>query len=564
MSLVECVPNISEGRDRAVIDRCAAAISRNEGVELLDVDPGSDTNRTVLTFVGDPDSVLAACHSLFEAALGSIDMSRHQGTHARQAAVDVCPFIPVSGIEMKDCVALAHRFGEELGALGYSGYFYEEAANRRDRQNLADIRRGEYETLETKLRNPAWVPDFGPAEFTERVRRFGAPVIGAREFLIAWNINVNTSSKKLAHLVALDIRERGRAKRDEQGALAYADGGGLEFEPVETSLPTVKSVGWVIDTEAYGPVAQVSINLCNYKTTPMWKVYERTREVAQSRGIVVTGAEIVGLVPKSALLECGRYYRERLGVLVGVSDDDLLRTAVQSMGLSDLYPFDIEKKVIENRIEKAGRLVSLSVRDFCSETASESPAPGGGSIAALAGALSASLSAMVTQLTHGKKEFKDVTAEMNDVGMRAHRAKDFFLRAVDEDTIAFNAVMTAMRLPRETEEQVRARNQALESANQNAARIPLQVARACLELIELAEIVIDKGNPNSMTDGGTAASMAQAACLSAGYNVLTNLSSVGDPAFVTSSREEISRILESADEAAVRVRRAVMQRLGRA
>jgi glutamate formiminotransferase / formiminotetrahydrofolate cyclodeaminase len=522
--LVECVPNFSEGRNRAVIDAIADAIKGVADVKLLDVDPGADTNRTVYTFVGTPEAVAEAALRSAHKAYELIDMSRHSGAHPRMGAMDVCPIVPVSGVTMDECVGIARGIGARIAdELKLPVYFYEYAAASAERRSLATIRAGEYEGLERKLQDPAWAPDAGPARFDPR---FGAPVVGAREFLIAYNVNLNTRDRRLANEIALDIRENGRLKRDAQGNVVTDDQGQQVRAPGR--LKAVRAIGWYIDQYRQ---AQVSINLIDYKVTPLHVVFDTVREEAHKRGLIVTGSELVGLMPLQPLVEAGRFYLRKQGKSAGAPERELVEIAVRSLGLDQLGPFDAGKKVIDYQFRSRGPLVSMPVDRFADEVSSDSPAPGGGSVAALAGSLAAGLSAMVANLTVGKKGYETAWQDLSDVAERAQQVKDGLVAAVDEDTEAFNGVMTAMRLPKATAAQQSDRDLALEKGYQAAARVPLHTAAACLEALRLSAVVAARGNVNSASDAGVAALMARAGVESAVLNVLINLGSVKDPAF---------------------------------
>ena len=439
--LVECVPNFSEGRDKSVIDAISRAISGVSGVRLLDVDAGADTNRTVYTFVGTPDAVSEAAFRGAVEAASLIDMSKHQGAHPRMGALDVCPIVPVSGVTMDQCVEAARALGRRLAeALALPVYFYEYAATRPERRNLADIRAGEYEGLRQKLADPAWAPDAGPAAFNERL---GATVVGAREFLIAYNVNVNTRDQKLANEVALNIREAGRLKRDSKNQVV-TDAQGRELR-VPGRLKAVRAIGWYI--EQYRQ-AQVSVNLLSYRTTPLHEVFETTREEAGKLGLVVTGSELVGMTPLEPLVEAGRFYLRKQGRSAGLPERELVELAIRTLGLSQLSPFDPDKRIIEYAVRVAGPLASMTIERFADEVSSNSPAPGGGSVAALAGSLGAALAAMVANLTVGKKGYEPAWKSSSSLAERAQALKAALLVAVDDDTKAFDDVLAAMRLPK--------------------------------------------------------------------------------------------------------------------
>lgn len=552
--LVECVPNFSEGRDRAVIDAIAATISGVAGATLLDVDPGAATNRTVVTLAGPPDAVLEAAFLAIRKAAELIDMRRHQGAHPRQGATDVCPFVPISGVSVEECVALAHALGKRVGEeLSIPVYLYEAAATRPERRSLADIRVGEYEALEGKLGKPEWKPDYGPAAFNAKA---GATVIGVRPFLIAYNINLNSPDDRVAKAIGLSIREKGRAERDGSGQKKRSANGELQRVP---GLPCCRATGWFI---AEYRRAQVTMNLTDYHVTPIHVAFDRVDELAREHGARITGSEIVGLVPKEALLLAGRHYLAKQGRSTGVSERKLCELAALSLGLDDVAPFDPQQKVIEYRVATARRLAGLTVADFVEELACDSPAPGGGSVAALAASMSAGLSSMVAALTHGKKGYAEVSAEMEAVGVEAQAEKDALLAAVDDDTAAFDRVMTAMRLPKASEPQKAARQAAIEAANKDATLIPLSVLERCPRLLELAAIVAEKGNQSSLSDAGVAGLAARAGATGAYYNVLINLKGIEDVSFKAEVRGRAERALARAEELAASLQASVLAKLG--
>jgi glutamate formiminotransferase/formiminotetrahydrofolate cyclodeaminase len=549
--LVECVPNFSEGRNRVVIDAIADAIKSVADVKLLDVDPGADTNRTVFTFVGTPEGVADAALKAAQRAYELIDMAKHSGAHPRMGAMDVCPIVPISDVTMDECVEISRGIGRRIAAeLNLPVYFYEYAATSEARRSLANIRTGEYEGLERKLQDPAWAPDAGPARFDPK---FGAPVVGAREFLIAYNVNLNTRDRKLANEIALNIREGGRLKRDKAGNPVVDDHG--KQVKVPGRLKAVRAIGWYI--EQYRQ-AQVSINLINYRTTPLHVVFETAREEAEKLGLIVTGSELVGLMPLQPLIDAGKFYLRKQGKSAGAPEREVVETAIRSLGLDQLAEFDPDKKVIEYQFRKRGVLVSMPVDRFVDEVSSESPAPGGGSVAALAGSLAAGLSAMVANLTVGKKGYESAWEDLSAVAERAQAVKDRLVRSVDEDTDAFNQAMAAMRMPKGTPEEQAARNAALEAGYQQAARVPLETAKACLEAMALALVVAEQGNTNSASDAGVAALMARAGVEGAVLNVLINLGSVKDETFKQACREETGQLLNEAaaacDQILARVR----------
>lgn len=523
MRLVECVPNISEGRRREVWEAVAAAAASVPGVSVLNVDPGAETNRTVITFVGEPEAVLEGAFRLVAKGVALIDMTTHQGAHPRIGAVDVVPFVPVAEVTMEECVTLARALGERVGReLGVPVYLYEFAASAPHRRNLADIRAGEYEKLAEKLADPRWQPDFGPVEF---VPRSGATVIGARKFLVAYNVNLNTTDKRLANRVAFDVREKGRKKRDEDGNVILDDRGEPVWEP--GLLKSVKAVGWTIPE--YG-CAQVSMNLTDLDETPLHVAFDVCEERAAERGLRVTGSELVGLVPESALLAAGRHYLRRMGRSTGVPQRELLQVAIRTLGLSEVKPFDPEERIIEHRLRPAARLASMTLQEFADELSTESPAPGGGSVAALAGALAAGLAAMVANLSHPKKGFEAKQARLEEIAVRAQGLKDRMLAAVDADTAAFDALLGAMRLPKGTTEEQAAREQAIDHATAAAIEVPLGVLESCPEVLELCLEVAEIGLAASRSDAGTGAQMARAAAAAAYQNVCINLPGLADEA----------------------------------
>jgi glutamate formiminotransferase/formiminotetrahydrofolate cyclodeaminase len=552
--LVECVPNFSEGRDRKIIDAISDAVRGVADVKLLDVDPGADTNRTVYTLVGTPEGVKEAAFQAAKKAHELIDMSTHSGAHPRMGAMDVCPFVPVSGVSMEECAQIAKDLGKRLGEeLEIPVYLYEFAAASPERQSLADIRTGEYEALEEKLKDPKWKPDFGPAKFKHK---WGASVVGAREFLIAYNVNVNTRDKKLANEIALNIREGGRAKKDASGKLVKDEKGNTVKAPGR--LKAVRAIGWYI--EQYRQ-AQVSINLINYNTTPLHVVFETAREEAEKLGLIVTGSELVGLVPLKPMLDAGRFYLKKQGKSAGVPERELVEIAIRSLGLDQLSEFDPAKKIVEYNFLKPAPLMSMTARDFVDEVSSESPAPGGGSVAALAGSLCAALSAMVANLTVGKQGYEKVWDEMSQLAEKGQEIKDRLIKAVDEDTNAFNHLMEAMRLPKTTPEQKAARENAMEEGYKKAAAVPLQTAQACLETMKVSLAAAQKGNANSASDAGVAALMARAGVEGAILNVLINLGSIKDQAFKDSHVKECRGLKQESAELCDAVQQAVMKNI---
>jgi glutamate formiminotransferase/formiminotetrahydrofolate cyclodeaminase len=551
--LVECVPNFSEGRDRAVIDAITGEIAKVTGATLLDVDPGEATNRTVVTFVGTPEAAVEAAFMAIRRAAELIDMRKHSGAHARQGATDVCPFVPVAGITVEECVELARALGARVGEeLQIPVYLYEAAATRPERHSLADIRVGEYEALEEKLGKPEWAPDYGPAEFNATA---GATTIGVRPFLIAYNINLNTRNTKIAKDIGLTIREKGRAKRDANGKKVRDADGNLVRTP---GLPNCRATGWFI--EEYGR-AQVTMNLTDYTVTPIHVAFDRVEEEAARLGARVTGSEVVGLVPMEALRQAGRHYLRKQGMTTGVSDGELIEIAKLSLGFDEVAPFDPAQKVIEYQVAEQTPLADLPVKDFVDVLGSNAPAPGGGSVAALAGSMAAGLASMVAALTHGKKGYTEHDELMDRVGARAQQFKDELLAAMDADTKAFDAVMECFRMPRKTEAQKAARQHAIDEANKVATLIPLGVLEACPEVLELVAEVEAKGNRNSLSDAGVGGLMARAGAYGAYYNVLINLQGIEDGAWCAEIRARADAVLARVDEAADRVQLAVLDKL---
>ncbi len=548
MKLIECVPNFSEGRDTNKIEAIAAAIRDVDGVALLDVDPGKDTNRTVMTFVGPPEAVLEAAFQGIQKAAQVIDMSKHHGAHARLGATDVCPFIPVSDVTMDECVDLAVKLGRRVGnQLVIPVYLYEFAASREERKNLATIREGEYEGLAEKLQHPDWQPDFGVGIFNPRS---GAVVIGAREFLIAYNINLNTRDEAIARDIAFAIRERGRAKRDSDNNILRDEKGEIIYEP--GIFPAVKAVGWYMDD--FGR-AQISINLINYKVSPLHLVFDECCRLAEERGVRVTGSELVGLIPLQAVLAAGRHYLTMQGKTAGVPESELIHIAVLSLGLDDLYPFKPEEKIIEYRIRRQSPLVSMRVDAFVDLLSTASPAPGGGSVAALCGALGSALASMAAALTHGKKGYEAVTDQMLEIGEQAQLLKQSFLDDVDRDTEAFKQVMAAWRLPKKNDEQKAVRDQAIQTATRQATLVPLQVLQRCVQAAALARAAVEQGNVNSISDAGVGALSIRTAAKGAYFNVRINLSGLDDLKLrqdLLAAAEEAWQIVDQITEEAVK------------
>ncbi|MCP4217715.1 MAG: glutamate formimidoyltransferase [bacterium] len=522
--IVECVPNFSEGRDLAIIEKITDEIKKVPGAGLLDVDPGKDTNRTVVTIAGEPEAVVEAAFQAIKKASEVIDMSKHSGAHARMGATDVCPFVPVAGMTMDDCVELAKTLAKRVAEeLNIPIYLYEHAATSKERRSLAYIREGEYEALPEKLKQEEFKPDFGEAVFNAMS---GVTVIGAREFLIAYNINLNTRDVKIAKKIANRVREKGyKAKNKETG----------KREQVPGALKAVRGVGWYIDE--YN-MAQLSFNLLNYNITPVYRVFEEAEKFAQEFGVRVTGSELVGLIPLEATTQCGRHFLKKQGGTTGVSEAELIRVAVQTLGLEEISEFNTEHKIIEYKLREKGRLASMNTYEFADELASDSPAPGGGSVAALNGTLSAGLSAMVGNLTYGKKKYKEHKATMIEISEKGQLLKDFFTESIDKDTDAFNKIMDAFGLPKGTDEEKAARGAAIQDATKEATMVPFSVLEKSKDAAELALIVAEKGNQNSLSDSGVAGLTASTAAEGALYNVMINLEDIEDEAYKAETAEK--------------------------
>lgn len=541
MKLVECIPNFSEGRDRRILDAIADQIRSVSAVKLLDIDPGAATNRTVFTFAGHPDDVAEAAFLAIKKAAELIDMRHHKGAHPRMGATDVCPFVPISDVTMDECVELSKTLGKRVATeLKIPVYLYENAASSPSRRNLADIRSGEYEGLPDKMKKPEWKPDFGPAEFNAKS---GATVIGARQFLIAYNVNLNTTDVRLAKEVAFTIREKGRIKRDAKGNKIVDKEGNTVYEP--GLFKNCRATGWFIPE--YN-CAQVTINLTDFTLTPMHDVFDACCREAEKLGVRVTGSEIVGLVPKRAMIEAGLHYLKKQNVTCGVPESTLITTAVRSLGLSDVTPFDPKKKIIESHFEGAAPLASMTLTEFAEELSSSSPAPGGGSVAAAAGALSAGLSSMVAALTHNKKGYESVWKEMEKVGISAQANMKGQLEAIDKDTAAFNCVMACFGMPKATEEEKKARSAAIEEATKEATLVPLAVMERTITALDLALAVAGKGNQNSISDAGVAGLMGYTAALGAYYNVVINLAGLSDKTWVEKTRKTAEGLIKKARE----------------
>jgi len=593
MKLVECVPNFSEGRDQSIIDEITGEIKSVEDTELKDIDMGSDTNRTVVTFVGTPEGVKEAAFKAIKKASELIDMSNHEGSHPRMGATDVCPFVPVRGVDMDDCVEIANEVGERVGEeLDIPVYLYEEAATEEKRKNLATIRSGQYEALDEKLKDQDWKPDYGPAEWNERTKKTGATVIGAREFLIAYNINLNTKNKKVAWDIALEMRRRGRAKRKNSPDQHYWKGkivrygedhypcGECEFvgetfdevhEHTEKEhgycleeflekeygyditdlegkavkqrgkFDHCKAIGWYVDE--YNR-AQISINLTNYKKTNLHDVYEFARDRARKMGARVTGSEIVGLAPYDALLRTGKYYLEKMNQSTGIPEQDIIKTAIQSLGLRDVSEFDPNEKLIGGPVTPDDALVEMKIKEFTDEVSRDSSTPGGGSIAALSGSIGAALSSMVCNLSTGGRGTADIDEILMPVADEAQELKDNLMNAVDEDTNAFDKYMEAKKMPKSTEEEREARKKAMQEGLKHAVEVPMDTAKTSAKVIDLAKKAAKHGKKDAVSDALVSAQMAYSGIVGGIANVKINLGDIKDEEFKEEMLEECDRLEE--------------------
>ena len=550
--IVECVPNFSEGKDKSVINAIAAAIESVEGVKLLNVDPGEDFNRTVYTFVGEPGPVLEAAFQAAKVGISLIDMRFHKGEHARMGALDVMPFIPISGVTTKDCVELSKKFGKRMAKeLGVPVFLYAQSASKPERIRLPDIRKGEYEALEEKFKDPSFTPDFGKAIF---VPKSGATATGARDILIAYNVNLDTSDKTIASEISGKIRTSGVIKKDEKGEKIFGSDG--EAERIPGRFKGVQAGGMMYNEN----IAQVSMNLLNYEEVNLHDVYEAIIEEAKKFNVKVTGSEIVGLVPKKSLVLAGEFYAKK--EKKSISDErELVNLAIDKLGLSQLYQFKPEEKVIEYMVEESGPLASMKIKDFLSELASKSPAPGGGSVAALSGALGAALTSMVANLTIGKEKYVDVEGHMKEALKVSENLRKKLADLIDKDTEAFNDVIAAFKLPKDTDEQKSKRSDAIQKGYKTASKIPLETAKTCMQTLDVAKIVAEKGNKNSITDAGVSALMAQSGVESAILNVKINLGSIKDKSFVNKTIKEIDNLRNQTAEKVEYIMRLVSKNM---
>ena len=558
--LIECVPNFSEGRDPEIIRQITDAIASADGVSLLDVDPGETTNRTVVTFVGTPKATVEAAFRGIKKAAELIDMRKHKGAHPRMGATDVCPFIPIGDSDWKEAITCAKELGKRVGEeLKIPVYLYEKAAKDESRANLAVIREGEYEAFFDKIKKAEWHPDFGPNEFNAKA---GATAIGAREFLIAYNVNLNTKSVRRANSVAFDVREQGRMKTldgtPSGNPMVDAKGNPIR---VPGMLKHVKAIGWYV--EEYG-IAQVSMNLTNIQKTPLHAAFDACQESASKRGLRVTGSEIVGMVPKKCLVDAGRYFLQKQNWSEGAAEEELIDIAIRTMGLSELKPFDPKEKVIELKIEAATMkksLVKMDLRRFCNETLSDSPAPGGGSVAALMGALGVSLGGMVANLSAGKRGWEAKLEYFSDWAVKAQRLKDEMLSLVDEDTVAFNKVMAAFGLPKGTAKEKSARSAAIEAANKLAADVPLRVMQTAAKAYDLLAEMAARGNPASISDVGVGLLAVRACIEGAGMNVRINVTNLRDEKNKISLSNKVQVFTEESEERFKEISKLVEKKL---
>lgn len=543
--IIECVPNISEGRDADKIKIISSVVEEIDGVKLLNVDPGKATNRTVITFVGEPQQVIDAAFLLIKKAQELIDMSKHFGEHPRMGATDVCPLVPIANISMEECAKWAHKLGERVGnELGIPVYHYEAAAKEEKRKNLANCRQGEYEGLSRKLIDPDWKPDFGPAAFNKSVEKSGATAISARDFLVAYNINLNTTSTRKANAVAFDIREAGRIKKDRVSGKIMKDANG---DPLKEPglFKAVKGIGWFI--EEYG-VAQISYNLTDINISPLHEVFDKSCERALARGMRVTGSELVGLVPKKVLIDAGKHFLRKQERSTGIHESEIIKIAIRTLGLNELAPFNVRERVIEYMLEDGIKkpLVNMTLTDFANETASESPAPGGGSIAAYCGAMGVSLGTMVANLSAHKRGWDERWEEFSTWAEKGMEYQNILLDLVDEDTHAFNKIMIAFQLPKDTQAEKEKRKTAIQEATKYAILTPFKVMETAFASMEVMKAMADIGNPNSITDAAVGALCARTAVMGAFLNVKINCGDCEDKAFVNDILKKGQQLVDDA------------------
>jgi len=531
--IVECVPNFSEGKNKAIINAISAAIESIPGAKILNVDPGEDFNRTVYTFVGEPEPVLEAAFEAAKVGIALIDMTKHKGEHARMGALDVCPFIPIKGVTDKDCINLSKKFAEKISKeLGIPVFLYAKSATKPDRVKLPDIRKGEYEVLEKKFKNPSFKPDYGKPVF---VPKSGATVTGCRDVLLAYNINLNTNDKSIASEISGKIRTSGVPKKDKNGNKIIGKDGKPEYIPGR--FKGLQAGGMMYNEN----IAQVSMNLLNYREVNLHDVFEAVKEEAEKLGAKVTGSEIVGLVPVESFILAGKFYAKKEDLKIS-DEEELVNFAIEKLGLSELYPFKPDEKVIEYMIQETGPLASMKINSFLSELASSSPAPGGGSVAALSGGLGAALTSMVCNLTIGKEKYVDVQYDIKKTLKQSEKLRKKLTKLIDEDTNAFNDVMKAFKMQKETDEQKKIRSKAIQEGYKTAAQVPLDTARTCLQILDTAKTVAEIGNEKSITDVAVSALMARSGIESAILNVKINLSSIKDEDFVKKISNELENI----------------------
>ena len=537
--IVECVPNFSEGKDKAIINAISAAISSVDGVKLLDVDPGADFNRTVYTFVGEPENIIEGAIKAAKIGTALIDMTKHKGEHARMGALDVCPFIPIKGVTDKDCIEISKKFGERMAKeTGVPVFLYAKSASKPENVRLPSIRKGEYEALEEKFKDPSFKPDFGEQKF---VSKSGATATGCRDILLAYNINLETSDKSIASKIAGKIRTSGVLKKDKDGNKIIGPDG--KAERIPGKFKGVQAGGMMYDEN----IAQVSMNLLNYRDVNLHDVFEEVKKLAEEFGSKATGSEIVGLLPLESMTMAGKFYSNKEGLKIS-DEDELVNLAIEKLGLSDLYPFKPEEKIIEYMIKETGPLASMKINSFISEIASNSPAPGGGSVAALSGSLGAALSSMVCNLTIGKEKYLEVQDEIKKTLKQSEKIRKKLEDLIDKDTEAFIDVIKGFKMPKDTEEQKKKRSEAIQKGYKSAAKVPLETAKTCFEIFDIAKLVAEKGNVNSITDAAVSALMAQAGVKGAILNVKINLGSIKDEVFVKKLSKELDTLEKDTDK----------------
>ena len=559
--LIECVPNISEGRDKEKIELISKVVEKVEGVKLLNVDPGNATNRTVITFIGEPQNVIDAAFLLVKTAQENIDMSTHKGEHPRMGATDVCPLVPVSNITMQETVEWAQKLAKKIGnELGIPVYCYEEAATKPERKNLANCRSGEYEAMSKKIETKEWKPDYGPDKFNETVKKSGVTAVGARDFLIAYNVNLNTTSTRRANSIAFDIREAGRIKREGgklDGKIIKDKKGNPLREP--GMFKSVKGIGWFI--KEYN-IAQISYNLTDINVSPLHLVFDKTCEQATKKGIRVTGSELIGLVPKKVLIDAGEYFLKKQKRSLGVPESEIINIAVKSLGLDDLFDFNPKERIIEYLIEEPKeKLSSLSLTDFANETSSESPAPGGGSISAYCGTLAASLTTMVANLSSHKRGWDDRWEFFSDWAKKGLDVQNELIDLVDKDTDAFNQIIESIRLPKDTEEEIKKRNEAISKATKNAILVPLSIMEKAYDCMKITKEMALHGNPNSISDAGVACLCAIAAIKGGLLNVKINCKDFDDLKFIESINKKTDSIIKKSKKLEIEIMNIVEEKL---